>query len=248
MLDPGHLGLDALHEAVDRGNLLGLEALGLRPVLKPQVRIARGEHRAAVHDRLHPHASVDPGQHRVVAQHPLDQRLLTAFRDGEIALPDQTRRTMDRPCQQEIGFFGGDPFADALDPLRDRDCSGEGDHQQAALHATVHAALEAGQGVRGKEVLCHRPELGPAFVNIAPLDWIAGHNSLEGVRRDGFGRQLVGCVQKLADQAEDMLLVPHLRGRNGADCAGGQEAAGEIEKLTLAVLGGPAMQHDSAGL
>ena len=80
---------------------------------------------------------------------------MAAFRDGEIALPDQTRCAMDRPRQQEVGFIRGDAQADIRDAFVEGDGAGEGDHHQAALHATVDAALEAGQLVRGEQVLCH---------------------------------------------------------------------------------------------
>ena len=125
---------------------------------------------------------------------------------------------------------------------------GERDQQQAALHAPVHAALEAGQLVRGEQVLRHRAELDPALVDIAPLDRLASDDGFEDVGCDGLGRQFVGGVQEFADEAGDVPLVAHLGSGDAADGAGGQEAAREIEDLALAVLGGLAVQHDGAGL
>ena len=108
--------------------------------------------------------------------------------------------------------------------------------------------LKLRQLVRGEQVLCHRAELDAALVDVAPLDRLAGDDRLEGVGRDGLGRELVGGVQELADEPDHMPLVAHLRGGDRADRAGGQEAAGEFEHLALAVLGGLAVQDHGAGL
>jgi hypothetical protein len=86
-------------------------------------------------------------------------------------------------------------------------------------------------------------------VDIASLHRLAGDHGLERFAGDGRGRgQLIAGVEQLADEADDVSLVAHPAGGDGADGRRRQQAAGEVEDLALAVLGGFPLENDRARL
>ncbi len=98
-----------------------------------------------------------------------------------MALPNESRRPLDRPCEQQVSFFLGDALADVLDTLLNRDQVIEWDDQQSSLHASIHATLEGRQVVGCEQVLGNRSELNAALVDVATLDRLTGYDRLERV-------------------------------------------------------------------
>ena len=86
-----------------------------------------------------------------------------------------------------IGLFCRNAPSNAFDPFFQRNHAIEGNDQQPALHATIHAALERWKRVGGENMLRDRSEFDSAFIHVAPLDRLAGDDGFERFGGDGSG-------------------------------------------------------------
>jgi len=134
-------------------------------------------------------AGLDPREDRISAAEPITKRRSARRRDGEFALPDQSRGPFYRPGKQEISLILANAQPNVLDAFVPRDHAVEGDHQQPPMNAAIHAPGEARERVRTEDVLRHRPEGDGRAIYVAARHGLTRHDRLERLAadRDGTG-------------------------------------------------------------